>query len=279
MVPQLIDTHVHFWNFDPVRDAWIDDSMQIIRRDFLPPDLLNAIADTPISGFVAVQADMSETETHFLLDLAENYSTIKGVVGWLDLCDIGIANRLKTFSQYSNLKGLRHIVQAEPAGFMDRKDFRAGIAQLRDYDLTYDILIYAPQLEEATRLVADFPNQQFVLDHLGKPDIRNRKFEDWAIGIKKLAAHPNCVCKLSGLVTEADWHNWSFATLWPYLETALEAFGPSRLLFGSDWPVCRLAAAYSDVVGLVQQAIDNLSPSEQQLILFENAIQVYNLKP
>lgn len=275
----ILDTHVHFWNFDPVRDAWIDETMEVIRKDFTPMDVIDAARGTGVDGFVAVQADQSEDETNYLLSLARAHPEIKGVVGWMDLCHPNLPNQLEKYSNEPLLKGLRHIVQAEPPGFMDRQDFRQGILALKDTGLTYDILVFAPQLEEASRLVADFPDQPFILDHLGKPNIRESKLDSWQHDLNNLATYPNCYCKLSGLVTEAHWNRWTTTELLPYLETALEAFGPSRLVFGSDWPVCRLAASYNQVVDLVLDAIGTLSPAEQHQILWKNAVHFYNLNP
>ena len=273
----IIDTHVHFWQYDPVRDAWIDDTMGAIRRNFAPADLLRVSHGLSVEGFVAVQADPSLAETDFLLGLAAANPEIKGVVGWLDLCGPGLAAQLEQYTENPALKGLRHIVQAESAGFMDRPDFREGIGALHGYGLTYDILIYAPQLEEATRLVRDFPEQAFVLDHLGKPNVREGRFAEWKAGLEKLAEAPNCCCKLSGLVTEAYWERWTAQELRPYLETALACFGPERLLFGSDWPVCLMAGDYGQVLGLVRDFLSQLSPSEQALTLQANARKVYQL--
>lgn len=274
----ILDTHVHFWEYNPIRDAWIDDTMGAIRRDFTPADLLNASHGLDVKGFVAVQADPSLAETEFLLRLASNNAEIKGVVGWLNLCSPVLGEQLELYTLNPFLKGLRHIVQAEPAGYMDRPDFRRGIAALQGYGLTYDILVYAPQLEEAARLVCDFPGQAFVLDHLGKPNIREGRFSEWQAGLEKLAANANCFCKLSGLVTEAQWDVWSPDQLYPYLETALELFGPGRLMFGSDWPVCRLAAFYPQVLNLVVDFVATLSAAEQRRILWENAHSFYHLK-
>lgn len=275
----IIDTHVHFWNFDPVRDAWIDETMEVIRKDFTPKDVIEAASGTRVQGFIAVQADQSEVETNYLLSLAESHAEIKGVVGWLDLCHPNLPHQLEKYSKEPLIKGLRHIVQAEPPGFMDRPDFRQGIAALKGSSLTYDILVYAPQLEEASRLVADFPNQPFILDHLGKPNIREGKLASWQRDLYNLAAYPNCYCKLSGLVTEAQWNSWTADQLQPYLETAMEAFGPNRLVFGSDWPVCKLAATYTQVLELILETISTLTPEEQHQILWENAVQFYNLNP
>lgn len=273
----ILDTHVHFWDYNPVRDTWIDKTMEAIRRDFTPADLRKASHGLSVEGFVAVQADPSVAETEFLLRLATNHPEIKGVVGWLDLCSPILGEHLELYTMNPALKGLRHIVQAEAPGYMDRPEFRRGIAALESYGLTYDILIYAPQLDEACRLVTDFPGQAFVLDHLGKPNVREGRFAEWRAGLEKLAEAPNCCCKLSGLVTEALWDRWTAEELRPYLETALELFGPKRLLFGSDWPVCQLAASYEQVLGLVLEFIKTLSTDEQRQILRENARSFYRL--
>lgn len=273
----IVDTHVHFWEYNPVRDAWIDGTMEAIRRDFTPADLREATRSLQVEGFIAVQADPSVAETEFLLHLASAHPEIKGVVGWLNLCSPLLGEQLETYTINPALKGLRHIVQAEPPGYMDRADFRRGISVLAAFGLSYDILVFAPQLEEAARLVGDFPEQAFVLDHLGKPNIREGRFAEWRAGIEKIAAAPNCHCKLSGLVTEAAWSSWTPDALRPYLETALELFGPKRLMFGSDWPVCRLAATYGQVLGLVLDFVKTLTPSEQLQILWENAHSCYRL--
>lgn len=273
----ILDTHVHFWEYNPVRDAWIDASMGVLRRNFSPADLIGATQGLGVEGFIAVQADPSVAETEFLLGLAAAHPEIKGVVGWLNLCSPLLGEQLEMYTLNPALKGLRHIVQAEPPDYMDRADFRRGIGALASYSLTYDILVYSPQLEEAARLVRDFPEQAFVLDHLGKPNIREGRFAEWREGFEKLAAAPNCHCKLSGLVTEAAWNGWTADQLRPYLETALECFGPGRLVYGSDWPVCQLAATYAQVLGLVVDFIQTLTAEEQRQILRENAIAFYGL--
>lgn len=273
----ILDTHVHFWEYNPVRDAWIDASMGAIRRDFTPADWQEASRGLAVEGCIAVQADPSLAETEFLLHLASAHPEIRGVVGWLNLCSPLLGEHLEIYPLNRALKGLRHIVQAEPSGYMDRPDFRRGLGALEGHGLTYDILIYAPQLEEACRLVHDFPNQAFVLDHLGKPNVREKRFEPWKAGLEKLAEAPNCYCKLSGLVTEAHWDRWTARELRPYLETALACFGPERLMFGSDWPVCQLAAHYAEVLGLVRDFIGQLSPAEQEQILQANAKSVYRV--
>lgn len=272
----IIDTHVHFWNYDPQRDAWIDESMQLLQRDFGVEDVLKASGGR-VEGFIAIQADQSRAETEFLLSLAEKHTEVKGVIGWLDLRSDHLTKELDYYAQYPALRGLRHIVQAEPLGFMREPVFQRGIQQLERYGLVYEILVYAPQLEDAVHLVQQFPQQLFVLDHIGKPDIKNGKLEAWKRSYQQLSQLENCYCKLSGMVTEAAWQQWSEAELKPYLDVALECFGAERLMFGSDWPVCQLAATYEEVQSIVTNYICQLSTTEQAMILHQNARQFYKL--
>lgn len=272
-----IDSHQHFWQFDPIRDAWIDSSMQKIARDFLPKDLKPLLEQNQIDGCVAVQADQSEVETQFLLDLAAQNPFIKGVVGWVDLRTDDLSERLEFFSKNSSFKGVRHILQAEKEGFFLQDSFLRGIRQLKDFNLTYDILIFSHQLEEAIVLVEKNPEQPFVLDHLAKPLIKDQKIEDWASHIKELAKHKNVYCKLSGLVTETDWNHWQAQDFERYLSVALEAFGPDRLMFGSDWPVCLLAGSYQHVIQIIELYIKQLKPIDQNKIMGENARNFYKL--
>lgn len=272
-----IDSHQHFWKFDPVRDAWIDSSMEKIAQDFLPKDLKPLLRQNQMDGCVAVQADQSEAETEFLLDLAEENSFIKGVVGWVDLSADDLSKRLNFFSKNPLFKGIRHILQAEKEGFMLQDSFLKGIAQLKDFNLTYDILIYPHQLEEANKMIEKNPDQAFVLDHLAKPYIKDQKIERWTSHIKQLAKNRNVYCKLSGMITEADWNHWQAKDFDKYLSVALEAFGVDRLMFGSDWPVCLLAGSYQHVVKIVDQFIMKLNPKDQDKIMGENAQNFYNL--
>ena len=272
-----IDSHQHFWKFDPVRDAWIDSSMEKIAQDFLPKDLKPLLRQNQMDGCVAVQADQSEAETEFLLDLAEENSFIKGVVGWVDLSADDLSKRLNFFSKNPLFKGIRHILQAEKEGFMLQDSFLKGIAQLKDFNLTYDILIYPHQLEEANKMIEKNPDQAFVLDHLAKPYIKDQKIERWTSHIKQLAKNRNVYCKLSGMITEADWNHWQAKDFDKYLSVALEAFGVDRLMFGSDWPVCLLAGSYQHVVKIVDQFIMKLNPKDQYKIMGENAQNFYNL--
>jgi len=272
-----VDAHQHFWKFDPRRDNWITGEMRILKRDFLPANLSPVLTENGIDGCVTIQADQSEKETGFLLGLSDKNNFIKGVVGWVDFCSDKINERLDYFSQFKNLKGFRHILQTEPKGFLSGKQFLSGIGQLEKYNFTYDILIYHHQLPETVNFVKHFPDQKFVVDHLAKPDVKNKSIEAWLSGFSQLAAFENVYCKISGLTTEADWKNWKRDDLMPYLDFALQKFGARRLLYGSDWPVCLLASSYGQQHQLIDHFIAQLSPSEKLLVMGENAARFYNL--
>lgn len=273
-----IDAHQHFWQYNARRDAWITNEMSVLKRDFLPEDLQPLLQLHRFDGCIAVQADTSEKETRFLLDLAEQHSFIKGVVGWLDLCDAEIDERLKYFSKYEKLKGLRHIVQGEPNGFMLRADFQQGIAALEKYNLTYDLLIFPNQFEEAIELVDTFPNQKFILDHCAKPLIKGEKIKAWQEHIEQLSVFENVACKVSGLTTEANWSSWNKDTINPYLDVVFNSFGTKRTLFGSDWPVSLLAGNYAETLDLIEDYIAEFSEVEQQHVMGLNAKNWYRLK-
>jgi L-fuconolactonase len=272
-----IDAHQHFWQFNPQRDAWINEEMVVLKRDFLPEDLQPLLQQNQFDGCVAVQAGTSEKETEFLLNLAKENNFIKGVVGWLDLCDANIEERLHHFSKFDKLKGLRHIVQAEADGFMLREDFQRGISSLEKRNLTYDILIFPHQLEEAILLVEKHPKQKFIIDHCAKPYIKNDKIKVWQKHIEQLSKFENVACKVSGLTTEADWKNWNQKNIKPYLDVIFNYFGTERTLFGSDWPVSLLAGNYSKTVQLIEDYIQQFSKKEQQQIMGINAQNWYNL--
>ncbi|WP_242091940.1 amidohydrolase family protein [Aestuariivivens sediminicola] len=272
-----IDSHQHFWIYDPVRDAWIDDSMEVIRKDFLPDDLESILIQNGIEGCVAVQADQSEAETDFLLECAKNKTFIKGIVGWVDLLNTNLEDRLEVYSNNTYFKGVRHIVQAEPNDYLLRKDVQNGIGKLGVYNLTYDILVYPPQLKAAIALVNRFPNQKFVLDHMGKPQIKDGLIDSWKRDIMTLAKAPNVYCKASGMVTEANLEHWKTEDFTPYLDVVFEAFGTDRVLYGSDWPVCLLAATYEKQQAIVLQYINSFSTAEKANVMGRNASQFYNL--
>ncbi|WP_242130875.1 amidohydrolase family protein [Aestuariivivens marinum] len=272
-----IDAHQHFWIYDPVRDAWIDDSMAVIRRDFLPKDLAPILKSNSIDGCVAVQADQSETETNFLLSCAAQNPFIKGVVGWVDLRSEQVEDRLAHFSQSKLFKGVRHIVQAEANDFMLGKAFQNGISKLEQFNLTYDILVFPPQLKAAMVLANKFPNQKFVVDHIAKPYIRDGKIEEWKVDMQELAKAENVYCKVSGMVTEANFQHWKKDDFTPYLDVIFEAFGTNRILYGSDWPVCLLAAKYEQQLNIVREYIEGFSKEEKDNIMGLNAGRFYNL--
>lgn len=273
-----IDSHQHFWKYHPVKDAWISDDMKIIQRDFLPVDFLPLLQENGVDGCIAVQADQSEEETHFLLELAKDIDFIKGVVGWIDLRNPDLKSRLDYFSQFKKLKGFRHIVQGESdENFLLREDFSKGIAQLEQYNFTYDILILPKHLAVAFEFVKRFPNQKFVIDHLAKPDFKNKEFLDWEKGIREIATCSNVYCKVSGLVIEADWNNWTEADFTYCLNVVTEAFGINRLLFGSDWPVCLLAANYAQTLEIVTNYFSKFPESNQEQFWSGNAIEFYNI--
>ena len=272
-----IDSHQHFWIFDPVRDSWITPEMETIQRDFLPADLKPVLEDNGIDGCVAVQSDQSDAETEFLLHLADANDFIKGVVGWIDLRAADLYDRLEVYSQFEQLKGFRHIAQGQPDGFLLQPDFIKGVKQLAAFDFTYDILIYPNQLSEAFEFAKQLPNVRFVLDHIAKPYIKKGDIDIWAKDIAKLSELPNVSCKVSGMVTEADWYTWKKSDLRPYLDVVFDAFGTDRILFGSDWPVCLVAARYKDMKAIVTDYIDSFSKTEQDKVMGGNAIKFYNL--
>lgn len=274
----MIDSHQHFWKYDPAEYEWIDDSMAALQRDFLPPDALREMTRVGVTGSIAVQARQTLDETRFLLDLADRFSFITGVVGWIDLQAGDIEQQLSEFQHRPALVGVRHIVQAEPDGFLARPALLAGIAQLERTGLVYDILVYARQLRDAVAFARKFPRQQFVLDHLGKPDVRGNGLRAWRRHLEQIAALPNVACKLSGLVTEADWRSWTPGLLRPYIDAALDAFGPSRVMIGSDWPVCTVAGSYDAVISLMLHAIEEYSEAERTQMLKSTAQSIYLAK-
>lgn len=275
----IIDAHQHFWRYDSERDNWITREMAVLKRDYLPEDLCLEFAASRVNGSVAVQVSQSEQETLFLLDLAERHKEIVGVVGWVNLCDRGIRERLLHFSQFRKVCGFRHIVQSEPDDrFLVREDFCRGISALQEFNFTYDILIYPRQFFAAIDLVRRFPEQRFVIDHMAKPAIRTGALKAWARYIREIAAQPNVWCKLSGLVTEAEWKNWNPEQFQPFYDVVLKAFGPDRLIFGSDWPVCLLSGTYMQVKKLATGLIAELTAEQQEKIMGLNAVSFYNLE-
>jgi L-fuconolactonase len=273
-----IDAHHHFWKYDRAEYGWISDSMGEIRRDFLPADLQQEIRKVRIDGVVSVQARQKLEETRWLLHLAEQYDFIKGVVGWVPLAAPDVRTNLSEFADQPKLKAVRHVVQDEPDDeFILRREFNAGIHALADYGLAYDILIFERHLSHAIEFVDRHPNQVFVLDHLAKPRVKEQVVEPWRTNIRRIAERENVYCKLSGLATEADWREWTELQLADYLAIVMEAFGPSRVMFGTDWPVCLLATSYVKWYEVVARFCAKLSADEQDRIFGGTAIEAYGL--
>lgn len=274
-----IDSHQHFWVYDVLRDSWISEEMAVIRRDFMPDHLLAELQQHHFDGSVVVQSDQSPAENLFQIQNAAAYPFIKGIVGWVDLQAADLEDQLEELSKYEKLKGFRHILQGEAdRALMLKPAFTTGIALLKRFGYTYDILIFPDQLKYAAELVAKFPEQAFVMDHLAKPPIKSGEIDAWAADIKALAAYPNVHCKVSGLVTEADLAHWKPEDLKPYLDVVFEAFGVTRLMYGSDWPVCLLAASYSQVLQVMEAYMEPFSAADQALFWGGNATRFYNLK-
>ena len=274
----IIDSHHHYWHYNPVEYNWIDDSMKAIRADFLPQNLGKTIGEAGVDGVVSVHARQSVEETEWLIGLAHQNPFMKGVVGWLPLCQDDIEVYLIHHSGEKILKGVRHVVQGESdPDFILRKDFNRGISLLKRYSLVYDILILERQLPTTIRFADLHPDQSFVLDHIAKPLIGKNELSPWKENIQELAKRENVSCKLSGMVTEADFKEWTPAQLLPYFDVILEAFGPDRLLFGSDWPVCLVGTSYKSWVELVRKNISFLSATEQAKIMGDNAVRIYDL--
>jgi L-fucono-1,5-lactonase len=271
-----LDAHMHFWRYGASEYAWIESSMAPLRRDFMPEDAWREMQRAGMDSCVAVQVRQTLQETRWLLSLADEYPFIAGVVGWVDLRAGDLDAQIDSL-KHPKLVGVRHIVQAEPDDFLQDEYFRRGIARLGRHGLAYDILIYARQLPAAIDFATAFPDGRFVLDHLGKPDIRANAFDTWRRDLDRIAALPNVVAKLSGLVTEADWNQWTIEDLHRYVNAALDRFGPDRLMIGSDWPVCTLAGQYDEVLDVVRTAINGRPAEEQDAILGGTARRFWSL--
>lgn len=275
----IIDSHHHFWQYDTVDYDWIDDSMSRIRQDFLPQHLHQTIQSAGVDGVVSVQARQTVAETDWLLTMAHQNDFIKGIVGWLPISAPNFEGLLSQYLQNPKLKALRHVIQGEADDhFILGTAFNQGIDLLKNTRLVYDILIFERHLPQTIQFVDKHPNQLFVLDHIAKPLIGKNQMEPWKQNIRELSRRPNVYCKVSGMVTEADYQNWTHEQLVPYFDVVLDAFGPDRLLFGSDWPVCLVAVEYPAWLNFIRQQVSSLSASEQASILGLNAIKVYQLQ-
>lgn len=273
-----IDAHQHFWHYSPEKHAWINDEMVVIRKDFLPADLEPVLTSNDIDSCVAVQADETENETDFLIGLSQQNPFIKAVVGWVELRAENITERLTHYKQFDIVKGFRHVLQGQEPAFMLQPSFLNGIAALQPFNFTYDILIFPKHLAAAIELVKQFPNQRFVVDHIAKPYIKAGLIDDWKKELQLLAQFENVYCKISGIVTEADYNNWQAEDFKPYLDVVVEDFSTKRIMFGSDWPVCLVAAEYSDMLAIVQDYFATFSLSEKQDFFGNNAARFYNIE-
>ena len=275
-----IDAHQHFWQYNEHEYGWIGPELAALRVDRRPQDLRPLLRAAGINGCIAVQARQTLSETEALLTLADQHPFIVGVVGWVDLRSPDLRKQLEQFAKHPKLVGVRHVVQDEADDrFMCQESFVRGIGLLAEYDLAYDLLLFPKHLLVACELVAQFPSQRFVLDHMAKPFIKAGRLTPWEVDIRRLAALPNVYGKVSGMVTEADWQSWQPDDFRPYLDIVFEAFGPQRLMFGSDWPVCTLAASYQQVVDLVANYAAQLSEDEQRAVFAETAARFYGVSP
>jgi L-fuconolactonase len=273
-----IDSHQHFWTYNTTEYGWISEEMRVLRHDYVPEQLQKELVEVGMDGAVSVQARQSLAETEWLLRLGEKYDFIKGVVGWLPLCEADVAAYLERYGEQTLLKGVRHVLQDESDDqYVLREDFNRGIRALRPYHLVYDILIFERHLPQTVTFVDRHPDQIFVLDHIAKPAIKQNLLTPWRENIRELAKREHVFCKISGLVTEADWSHWGTEQLRQYIDIVLGCFGPDRLLFGSDWPVCLLASTYSQWFSAVTECIATLSKHEKDQILGDNAAKVYGL--
>ncbi len=273
-----LDAHQHFWRYNQEEYPWIGRGMELLRRDFLPPDLLPLLQSIGFDGSIAVQARQSVQETAWLLELADQYAFIRGVVGWLDLCGPKLKQQLERFAEHGKFCGVRHVIHDEPDDlFMLREDFSRGIGLLADFNLAYDLLLFPGHLRPAADLVARQPRQRFVLDHIAKPHVKDGVMEPWVEDIRRLAHFSHVACKISGMVTEADWHDWKPDDFTPYLDVVFEAFGADRVMIGSDWPVCTVSAPYDQVMLIAMDYVSRLSDHEQKMVLGQNAAAFYRI--
>jgi L-fuconolactonase len=280
MATLRIDAHQHFWKYDPVKHGWISDAMWVIRRDYTPDDLLPLLQKAGMDGCVTVQVNQTEEENKEMLALAGQYDFIRGIVGWVDLQHPEVEFRLEWYKEaYPKLKGFRHILQSErDRALMLKPAFKRGIGSLKKFGYTFDILIFPDQLGYTREFVAAFPDQPFIIDHIAKPYIKDRFItEEWKDAIRAVAAFPNVWCKISGMVTEADWKNWKPEHFRPYLDAVVDAFGPGRIVFGSDWPVCLVAAEYAQVVSIVEDYFSGFAADERAALFGGNAARFYGL--
>ena len=276
----MIDAHQHFWQLGRFDYSWLDAAeLSVIRRDYLPEHLKPKIDKAGITQTIFVQTQHNTDENRWVLDLAKQHDWIAGVVGWVDLASPDCESQLAEFKDHPKFVGIRHVTQDEPDdNFIVNERVLNGLRILERHSVPFDLLFYVKHLHHAKTLGKKLPNLPMVIDHLSKPEIKKQNFDPWKKDLLAAAEFPNVFCKLSGMVTEADWNNWKPADLKPYVETAIDAFGPQRCMFGSDWPVCELAASYQQVVSTLSEIVGSISDTEKQQIFGETAKSFYRLK-
>lgn len=273
-----IDSHQHFWHYDPAKHVWMNEQMGVLKKDYLPSNLEPLLKNCALDGCIAVQANQAEVENDFLLGLADKNDFIKGIVGWVDLRADNLSERLEHYQQFPKIKGFRHVIHDEPElDFMLQPAFMKGVSVLKNYGYKYDILIFAEHLSNTLTFVKNLPDQPFVIDHIAKPNIKNGEIDTWKKQLNEVASFENVYCKISGMVTEADWSSWKKEDFTKYLDNVVEAFGTNRIMYGSDWPVCTLAANYETQFNVVKEYFSSFSKTEQDRFFGVNAHDFYQL--
>ena len=275
---RIIDSHQHFWKYDIQQHGWINDDMRLLKHDFLPSDLQIVFEKNKVEACVSIQVDQTKDETLFQIECAKPNDFIKGIVGWIDLFDHNIEETLDFYKKNKTIKGFRHILQGERAGFMSQPKFKSGLKKLAKNNYTYDLLIYNHQLNEAIELLKELQDLPIVLNHIAKPNIKEQSIEDWSMQIKNISKFENLSCKISGMVTEANWGNWKDKDLYPYLDIIIESFGMDRVMFGSDWPVCLLASSYERWLNVLKEYFNTFSTKEQEKFFALNCESFYKLE-
>lgn len=273
----VLDSHVHFWKYNKAEYSWIDNRMKVLQKDYLPQDIELTLKRNNVDGCIVIQATAKELETRFLAELSNTHPIIKGVVGWTNLLSPDLEKKLTNLKSYSSIKGIRHIVQSEPDDFLYDESFRSGVSMLKAFGFTYDLLIFPRQLKAATDFVKALPDQTIILNHCAKPNIKSKEMTDWKAGISELAMYPNVNCKVSGLLTEASWKEWSPSEFYPYLDLVFQSFGPERVLFGSDWPVMLLSGIYVQWKSLMDKYMQNFLQEDKEKFFGLNAQRVYGV--
>jgi len=273
-----IDAHQHFWQYNPSTQGWINDEMSILRRDFSPKELQKEIESLGFEGTIAVQAEETLEENYYLNKLADENSFIKGIVGWMDLQENNAEQTMHDLKSIQKLVGFRTITQgAQDEKYLSNRKYIDNVRLLSAYNYTYDLLVHHSQLKSLIRFTDQLIDNKFILDHLGKPDIRNKEIKQWKSDIKSLAENPNIYCKLSGMTTEADYQKWSYDDLYPYMEIIAEYFGLDRICFGSDWPVCLVAGTYNTTYSVVEKFCQQVSQTEREKLFGLNTKEFYKL--